>query len=564
MGLFDAFKKKNRLDYDLEDLEDLVYDDERQENELDDTNFENVTKKLDIEELFEGVKSASLNKELRAVFDNNSKKDNNSTKEQVSSNDSGKDSDNKTKGKKALTTSEKQRQVKLEEEKYDHLLNSVQANELIKKVDSISEKKKEQAKKNTNNSRVDIKIKPEGVEDNRFIRDTSNGYSTKIEEKTVVLPDVTKKPKKLETVNLDKFKQQDIEGFVKGQCDIMEEAAAHIEAAKNEYDCVTEYFLDIQKIEESPKAIQEQISFLAERVDSLSVDRRMYRNSEQKLSTTAYRRMEMFEDELPKGLKYVAEQESYYELVTHDMRALEGERLGLRLEAKALTKRQLRIRSMSILFIACLVTVFLAFIVLMIITNNDENLPAFISVTALAAAVALSMFAYLKYTERQVLVTEIKLNKATALLNKMKIKYVNAANTLDYEYNKYNVKSSYELGKKYDIYLEMKAEQQKMMRTTTNLNEAEEDLLKELRKLRLFDTRVWLSQVKALYNKHEMVEVRHNLNERRAKLRTQIEYNDGRIEEAKENIRRITKENPAYAETALKVVDLYEKKNQRR
>lgn len=50
------------------------------------------------------------------------------------------------------------------------------------------------------------------------------------------------------------------------------------------------------------------------------------------------------------------------------------------------------------------------------------------------------MFALLKVTERNVIITEIKLNKATALLNKVKIKFINAANTLDYEYTSSELK----------------------------------------------------------------------------------------------------------------------------
>ncbi len=53
---------------------------------------------------------------------------------------------------------------------------------------------------------------------------------------------------------------------------------------------------------------------------------------------------------------------------------------------------------------------------------------------------ALGLFAYLKTIERKVCVTEIKLNKATTLLNSIKIKYVNAANVLDYQCNKYYIK----------------------------------------------------------------------------------------------------------------------------
>ena len=58
----------------------------------------------------------------------------------------------------------------------------------------------------------------------------------------------------------------------------------------------------------------------------------------------------------------------------------------------------------------------------------------------LTTLVNLGMFALLKVTERNVIITEIKLNKATALLNKVKIKFINAANTLDYEYTSSELK----------------------------------------------------------------------------------------------------------------------------
>ena len=173
------------------------------------------------------------------------------------------------------------------------------------------------------------------------------------------------------------------------------------------------------------------------------------------------------------------------------------------------------------------------------------------------------MFALLKYTERQVLVTEIKLNKATTLLNKTKIKYINAANTLDYEYHKYHVRSSYELSKKYEVYMDMKNEQRKIVQMTTKLSEAEEDLLDLLKKLGLYDAKLWLSQVRALVYSKDMVEVRHDLNTQRQKLRKQIEYNENRIEEAKKNIKEAAVRNPDCMDEAIHIIEQFESKNVR-
>ncbi|MDO5403370.1 MAG: hypothetical protein Q4F11_08015 [Eubacteriales bacterium] len=454
MGLFGKIKRRYEDEFELENLDDLVYYDE------------------DIEPVYEEKKETSG---------------------------------------RAKDIKQQMEDSKKEEEKYDHLLNSVQAQNLIKTVDKI------------------------------------NGSM--------------KKPKKLETVKLDDFKGQDIENYVREQCDIMESAAAYMEAAKEKYEAVTEHLSDIQAIEEAPENIREAVKTAAQQVDLLTIDRRIFKSAEQKLSNNAYYNVERYEDEIPNGIKYLEKQEAFFEAVKRDMRMVEGERLGLRMESKQLVNRQLRIKNMAMWFIFCMVAVYIVFMIALFAADNDENMAVLLLVTSLAAILALSMFAVLKATERQVLVMEMKLNKATLLLNKIKIKYVNAANTLDYEYNKYHVKNSYELAKKYEAYIQMKEEQTKAVCLTSSLNEAELNLEKVLGQAGLYDTHVWLGQVRALIYPKEMVEVRHELNVQRQKLRNQIEYNESRIGEAKDNIKKMTLRNPEYSTYALRIIEMYEQKN---
>lgn len=508
MGIFNRIKKNYEAEYDLENLEDLVYYDEIYD--LDEDN-----------DAGSDLKKSKSGKETEDSY---------------------------------LSEVERKRRESLkEEEKYEHLLNSVQAQELIKTVDKFNHENTGVKTSEKNNAKTDVisKVQPMPVEDDFF------------KEKRVEIPNVSRKPKKLETVYIDKFKGQDIENYVKEQCDIMEEAAAYIENARQEYEAVTERFSDIQAIDEAPESLRKEILDAAETVDSLTIDRRIFKSSEQKLSNNAYHNMERYEDELPRGIKYISRQESYYEAVQRDMRMVEGERLGLRMESKQLVKRQLKIRKMAISFIVCILVVYAIFMVAIMTTKSEENMTMLLIVTGLAAVFALLMFAILKTTERQVLVTEIRLNKATALLNKIKIKYINAANTLDYEYNKYHVKSSYELAKKYEAYVQMKAEQAKAMQLTNYLNEAELKLEKTLKKTGVYDTHIWLGQVRALINPKEMVEVRHELNALRQKLRNQMEYNSTRIEEAKKNIKDITLKNPEYSSYALRIIEMYEQKNRK-
>ena len=422
-------------------------------------------------------------------------------------------------------TKEKQQQAKIEEEKYDHLLNSMQAQTLIKAVEKYG--KDEEDRKEID--AIPIELPKENID----------------------------------SVNIKDFSTHDIEVYVREQCDIMEEAATHVENAKAEYEAVTEEYNDIQIMEEAPTQIRDKILSCAETIDNMMVDRRILKSTEHKLSNAAYRRMEAVENEMPGGIKLLKASEDYYDTVKRDLRILEAEQLNLRTDADVLVTRQIKIRRLAKTAIFALAAVFAVFLISMILVQNDSDTALFIGISLFAAILAVGMFALLKVTERNVIITEIKLNKATALLNKVKIKFINAANTLDYEYTKFGVKSSYELDKKYRLYEEMKKEQIRMLDMTSSLNSAENELENMLKNLGLYSPHIWLGRVRAIINPKEMVEVRHEINTRRYKLRQQIEYNEKRIDEAKENIKKITLSNPAHSDGAMRVIEMYEKRHSR-
>ena len=305
-------------------------------------------------------------------------------------------------------TKKQQADVLKEEEKYDHLLNSIQAQTLIRTVD-----------------KVNLGGAVNNTQDN------------------------------LEEVDTAGFTGSEVGSFVKSQCDIMEEASRYIENAKVEYDSVTDYYEDIQRIENAPEDIKLKLMYAADRVDNLSVDRRIFKSPENKLSNKVYRMMESYEEDFPEALVKLRHDEEDYNTVLKNVRMIKGERSMYRIEANDLVKKQLRIKKYSVLMLALLVGVFVIFLLISAASPDDEHIGMFITVVILALTLSLGLFAYLKSTERKVYVTEVKLNKATALLNKYKIKYVNAVNVLEYEYSKYAVKSAFELEQKFQAYVEM-------------------------------------------------------------------------------------------------------------
>lgn len=422
------------------------------------------------------------------------------------------------------STQEEKKHLSSEEAKYDMLLNAVQAQELSKALALHEEASKEALKQNEN------------------IANTA------------------------QRVFIDNFDREDVSNYVKSQCEVMEESARHIDMAKEQYEIVTEHFNDIELFEAAPAELKKQIGAEAEIVDNLLVDRRIFRTGENKLSNSAYRRIEMYEDEFPGNIKFVEKQETIYESIKHDMRAVQGEQMALRLEARGLKRKQLHIKSAAFASLICLAAVFAIVIIAMVAMEGKDgsNTVLFVVITALSAVLALGMLAMLQGTHRKVVVTEIKLNKAINMLNKIKIRYVNAANVLDYEYEKYKVKNSYELARKYEVYLEMKQEQKNILEMTSKLSEAEERLMALLKKVGMQDCNIWASQVRALYNRKEMVEIRHELASQRQKLREQMEYNERKIEEAKNNIKDVTRKHPGFTNEALKIIDEYERRNMKR
>lgn len=528
MGLFDVIKNGYDKDDDLKDLEELMYD-----NNTEIKNKRSINDMIKSFELGESDKSskkeeASDYKELLQSMRNN---------ESEADGPSG----------LAEKTKRQQEDVQREEEKYDNLLNTLQTQTLIRKVDDVTRVKE----KDNKNSGIKLKKQAdyEKYEKSSLDIDTTTGADI---DKELEL-----KQAELDAVSTKGFNGDDIGSFIKSQCDICEEAARFIENARVEYDSVTDYYEDIQKIENAPADISRELVMAADRVDNLSVDRRILNTPDNRLSNNAYRNMEMYEAEFPEAIAKLRSTEDDRNAIARDIRMVKTERSMYRMEAKELVKKQLRVKGYAQLICGLLVAIFAVFMVIMAVSDGTDNIGAFITVALLAGFMALGLFAYLKSIERKVYVTEIKLNKATSLLNKIKIKYVNAANVLDYQYNKYNVKNAYELEQKYQAYIEMKEEQKKMLEVTSNLTSAESDLMHILGRLGVIDTHVWIAQVKAILNPKEMVEVRHNLSVRRQKLRNQIEYNESRIEDAKNNIKNITKNNPAYAKDAMEILEKY-------
>lgn len=362
---------------------------------------------------------------------------------------------------------------------------------------------------------------------------------------------------KLEDVDFSKLSYEERNRYVEEQCGAIVECNNNVENAKREYKTISSYFADIQIIESQPEEVRDRITGLAKTIADLSVDRKMLFTGEKKLSGTRYMQLQEEEDTIVDGIKNLKNNEIYLQVVKKDMNALTGEKAALAMDTKELMERQKIIKNITIVSMICFIIIFTVFMSLSMNAGDDYSLILFI-ILFFAAVFAVGDILLYQRTVYNIKLTEKKVNRAIALHNKVKIKYINTTNLIEYQYAKYGVKSSYELADLYQWYLETKAVREKYRQATLELSDNEEQLEELLYTLELFAPRVWLSQVKALCEPKEMVEIRHEYSISRQKLRKLIEENAKKAEEAKASLREIISKYPGYAPDILKIIEKYD------
>lgn len=225
------------------------------------------------------------------------------------------------------------------------------------------------------------------------------------------------------------------------------------------------------------------------------------------------------------------------------MHYLETEKMKWIYNASGLREEQESLRKLSVGLFGALVVVFAVLLVLQVIFSANTQL---IWMLVLFAAGVSGFFIYLRLqnNEEEIKKSEINRNHTITLLNKMKIKYVNATNAVDYACEKYHVKNSYELNQIWEEYLEASREREKFVQLNEDLDYFNAKLMKALRRYRLYDARVWMNQANALIDSREMVEVKHELIERRQKLRSKIEDGTKALKEQRKNTERLLADYP--------------------
>ncbi len=341
------------------------------------------------------------------------------------------------------------------------------------------------------------------------------------------------------------------EGFLRNCCDLINEAKRQRFEAKKEYEVVTSYLADIQKIDLLPAQAKKSIDDMARKLLALNQERQKMQKIQPKITIAQRLALEPYEDTILEEIRRMEEQENYLQVINSDIRYLESEKASLDFELQDVMERDETGKKM-LKIAGIFIAVFLVFLfVLQEAAKKNVQLPFIFTI-----AFGLIVIAYFFFSNRKnqydLKVAELKINRAILLLNKVKIKYVNCTNLLDYLYEKFHVNNAKELQYHWQEYMRIVEEERRFKKTAESIDFYTEEIIRELKKNGVSDAAVWGYQIEALVDPKEMVEVRHRLNVRRQKLRQRIDYNNNQEEMARKSLRTFRERHLEYdAETLL-------------
>ena len=335
------------------------------------------------------------------------------------------------------------------------------------------------------------------------------------------------------------------------------DASKEINLLTGEYSLVTTYLCDIEELEALPSSEKEEVERIARMLTTLEKERQRYFGKKDRMPDSEYYQMRKQENEVEEGIRKLKECEDYAVLIRQDLGKLDGERHAFDYRKHELEIMLGNLRGMAVIFLTALGVCMLMLMVLQFGFGMNTYIGYILAVVAGAVATAVLSF---KYTDAQ---RELKrvgsaINRLIQLQNKVKIRYVNNTNLLEYLYIKYDTDSADKLKKRWENYQQEKEERKQYAEAEAKTEYYQKQLVSQLSKYRISDPARWIHQAAALLDKREMVEIRHSLILRRQALRKQLDYNKEIADVAHKEIMDVVEQYPDYTAEILDMVNKYE------
>lgn len=339
----------------------------------------------------------------------------------------------------------------------------------------------------------------------------------------------------------------------------MAEAKKEVELLGGEYSLVTAYLTDTEEIEALPAGERDNLNLAAQRLKVIDQERQGYLNKKNKMPDSIYYGLKEREGEIETGIRKMQEAEEYGAVVKQDLQRLGREKHAYTYRKEELQGMLVNFRGMAVIFLGAMIVCVIILLILQFSMNIDATIGYFVAILVTAVAITILCIKYMD-AGRELRRVERATNKLIQLQNKVKIKYVNNTNLLNYLKLKYQVQNVKTLEKRYTQYLEEKELRNQYAEAEAKREYYVKQLLETLSRFRVRYPQRFTARVDALINRNELVEMRHELIVRRQTLRKQIEYNNGVIDNARNEIMDVARTFPEYAEEIAEMVNKFDRK----
>lgn len=318
-------------------------------------------------------------------------------------------------------------------------------------------------------------------------------------------------------------------------CEEIIDSSRELENTRAEYQQVTSLLNDILTIESLSSEEKELVLEQARQIQKLDRTRNELLETEKKLSDTQFAQMQEEEAAIPNSVKRLKSNEAYLDAIKRDMNFLEGEKVEWSILRHECEHEQVMLRRIAVLLLALFS--FAILILLIVRYYMEYDIQLLLLVVAFITTL-IGVYVLIKYQDcsKEIKRCDVNRNQAILLENRVKLKYVNIKNAVDYTCEKYHVKNSYELTYMYEQFQATLREQEKFKKTNDELTYHTDRLVQEMERLRLSDPNYWVHYASALLNEKEMISIKADLIARRQRLRDTIEDSMASIDEMKREV----------------------------
>lgn len=335
-----------------------------------------------------------------------------------------------------------------------------------------------------------------------------------------------------------KWDSSSVKKYIVEGCEQLTKDIQELINDRNEYRSLTNYLTDIQLIENLNTADRDKLDDVASNIMSLTENKNASLEITKKMPDSQFMDMEKYKDEAPEAIVRLKENEANQEILKKDIDYLEGEKLEWTYENNLLTIEIRRLKKVVFSLVGLLGVLIVFFILVKEAMKMDAGLYGIIILAIILVAILVILLRILN-DKTVIKQSQVNYNAAVTLQNRIKLRYVNATNAVEYAREKYHVTSARDFQKQWDTYLDICAEKERLERTNDDLEYYKEVLVKILRKYQLYDSSIWQFQAQALVEPKEMVEIKHSLLERRAKIRKRIEFLTENVENRQKEILQV-------------------------